>query len=134
MAVQLNHTIVWCADQAASSAFLARILGLPAPRAFFHFLVVDLDNGVSLDFMQKAGPVKPNHPWTNGQVERMNRTLKEATVRRYHYETHHQPEDRLAAFLDAYNLAKRLKTPAASHPRKKSAQHGLIASGSTRST
>ena len=33
---------------------------------------------------------KPNHPWTNGQVERMNRTLKEATVRRYHYETHDQ--------------------------------------------
>jgi transposase InsO family protein len=53
---------------------------------------------------------KPNHPWTNGQVERMNRTLKEATVRRYHYESHRQLEDHLAAFLDAYNFAKRLKT------------------------
>jgi transposase InsO family protein len=53
---------------------------------------------------------KPNHPWTNGQVERMNRTLKEATVRRYHYETHQQLEEHLAAFLDAYNFAKRLKT------------------------
>ena len=53
---------------------------------------------------------KPNHPWTNGQVERMNRTLKEATVRRYHYQTHGQLEDHLAAFLDAYNFARRLKT------------------------
>ena len=53
---------------------------------------------------------KPNHPWTNGQVERMNRTLKEATVRRYHYESHSQLEHHLAAFLDAYNFAKRLKT------------------------
>ncbi len=53
---------------------------------------------------------KPNHPWTNGQVERMNRTLKEATVRRYHYETKRQLEDHLGAFLDSYNFAKRLKT------------------------
>jgi transposase InsO family protein len=53
---------------------------------------------------------KPNHPWTNGQVERMNRTLKEATVRRYHYETHDQLREHLATFLAAYNFAKRLKT------------------------
>ena len=33
---------------------------------------------------------KPKHPWTNGQVERMNRTIKEATVHRYHYDSHDQ--------------------------------------------
>ena len=33
---------------------------------------------------------KPNQPWTNGQVERMNRTIKEATVQRYCYESHGQ--------------------------------------------
>lgn len=53
---------------------------------------------------------KPNHPWTNGQVERMNRTLKDATVRRYHYQTHQQLKEHLHAFLMAYNFAKRLKT------------------------
>jgi transposase InsO family protein len=53
---------------------------------------------------------KPNHPWTNGQVERMNRTLKEATVKRYHYDTHEQLERHLQLFVDAYNHARRLKT------------------------
>jgi len=53
---------------------------------------------------------KPNHPWTNGQVERMNRTLKEATVRRYHYASHDELRAHLQTFLDAYNFAKRLKT------------------------
>jgi transposase InsO family protein len=53
---------------------------------------------------------KPNHPWTNGQVERMNRTLKEATVKRYYYETHDQLRSHLADFVAAYNFARRLKT------------------------
>jgi len=53
---------------------------------------------------------KPHHPWTNGQVERMNRTLKDATVRRYHYDSHDQLRDHLGTFLAAYNFAKRLKT------------------------
>jgi catechol 2,3-dioxygenase-like lactoylglutathione lyase family enzyme len=50
MTVQLNHTIVWCRDKARSAAFLAEILGCPAPRRFGPFQVVELDNGVSLDF------------------------------------------------------------------------------------
>jgi transposase InsO family protein len=53
---------------------------------------------------------KPNHPWTNGQVERMNRTLKDATVKRYHYESHKALKEHLYTFLNAYNFAKRLKT------------------------
>jgi catechol 2,3-dioxygenase-like lactoylglutathione lyase family enzyme len=50
MAVQLNHTIVWCRDKHRSAGFLAAILGRPEPRDFYHFQVVELDNGVSLDF------------------------------------------------------------------------------------
>jgi transposase-like protein len=52
---------------------------------------------------------KTNHPWTNGQVERMNRTLKDATVKKYHCQTHHHLKEHLHAFLMAYNFAKRLK-------------------------
>jgi transposase InsO family protein len=53
---------------------------------------------------------KPKHPWTNGQVERMNRTIKEATVKRFYYETHDQLRSHMADFVAAYNFAKRLKT------------------------
>jgi transposase InsO family protein len=50
------------------------------------------------------------HPWTNGQVERMNRTIKDATVKRYYYQTHEQLKAHLQTFLMAYNFARRLKT------------------------
>jgi hypothetical protein len=46
----------------------------------------------------------------NGQVERMNRTIKEATVKRYFYETHDELRNHLRDFVDAYNFARRLKT------------------------
>src|SRR5215213_4347119 len=53
---------------------------------------------------------KPRHPWTNGQVERMNRTIKEATVQRFYYATHDQLRTHLADFIAAYNFGRRLKT------------------------
>jgi len=53
---------------------------------------------------------KPRHPWTNGQVERMNRTIKDATVKRFYYESHDQLRQHLADFVSAYNFARRLKT------------------------
>ena len=53
---------------------------------------------------------KVKHPWTNGQVERMNRTIKDATVKRFHYDDHSQLRTHLADFMAAYNFARRLKT------------------------
>jgi catechol 2,3-dioxygenase-like lactoylglutathione lyase family enzyme len=59
--VQLNHTIVSCRDQQRSAAFLTGILGLPAATWFAHFLVVEADNGVSLDFAETTGAITPQH-------------------------------------------------------------------------
>lgn len=53
---------------------------------------------------------RPAHPWTNGQLERMNRPLKEATLQRYHYQTTAELNEHLQTFLLAYTHAKRLKT------------------------
>ena len=61
MSVQLNHTIVSCRDQELSAAFLTGILGLPPATRFAHFHVVQTANGVSLDFSQTAGEIKPQH-------------------------------------------------------------------------
>lgn len=53
---------------------------------------------------------KPKHPWTNGQVERMNRTIKDATAKRFHYDDHNQLRRHLEDFISAYNFGRRLKT------------------------
>ena len=53
---------------------------------------------------------KAKHPWTNGQVERMNRTIKDATVKRFYYESHDQFRQHLADFVSAYNFGRKLKT------------------------
>jgi catechol 2,3-dioxygenase-like lactoylglutathione lyase family enzyme len=61
VSVQLNHTIVSCRDQQRSAAFLTEILGLPQATRFAHFLVVEADNGVSLDFSETTGVITPQH-------------------------------------------------------------------------
>jgi len=61
VSVQLNHTIVSCRDQQRSAAFLTGILGLPAATRFGHFLVVEADNGVSLDFAETDQQIAPQH-------------------------------------------------------------------------
>ena len=75
---------------------------------------LSFENTISIgfDMICKANEIehrqtKPNHPWTNGQMERRNRTIKDATVKRYHYESYNQLRNHLTHFLNAYNFARR---------------------------
>jgi catechol 2,3-dioxygenase-like lactoylglutathione lyase family enzyme len=61
MPVQLNHTIVRVRDKEESAMFLTELLGLEKPTSFGPFLVVQVDNEVSLDFADDLGPVHPQH-------------------------------------------------------------------------
>ena len=67
-------------------------------------------NRVCLEHGIEHRLTKIKHPWTNGQVERMNRTIKDATVKRYHYDSHQQFKSHLTDFVNAYNYGRRLKT------------------------
>ncbi len=42
------------------------------------------EHGIELRF------TRINHPWTNGQVERTDRTIKDTTVKRFHCDSHDQ--------------------------------------------
>ncbi len=61
MAIHLNHTIVSVRDKHESATFLAEILGLDEPTPYGPFLIVQVDNDVSLDFVDDQGPVNPQH-------------------------------------------------------------------------
>jgi catechol 2,3-dioxygenase-like lactoylglutathione lyase family enzyme len=60
MTVRLNHTIVAARDKRESAAFLSDVLGLDPPTTFGPFSVVELANGVSLDFADDDD-VHPRH-------------------------------------------------------------------------
>jgi catechol 2,3-dioxygenase-like lactoylglutathione lyase family enzyme len=70
MSIELNHTIVWCTDKVKSSGFIAQVLGLPTPRVFMHFLMVDLANHVSLDYYESTEHLAVQHfAFLVGEVE-----------------------------------------------------------------
>ncbi len=92
------------------------------------------DNGIQLTFPRRyaAGPTatymthmfamrcrenniehrltEVKHPWINGQVQRMNRTIKEATVKRQHYDSHQRLETHLQDLIATYDFGRWLKT------------------------
>lgn len=61
MPVQLNHTIVPARDAKTSATYLAQVLGRAAPTQFGPFFAVDMDNGVTLDFMSTDGEIRSQH-------------------------------------------------------------------------
>ncbi|CAA9264482.1 MAG: hypothetical protein AVDCRST_MAG50-3011 [uncultured Acidimicrobiales bacterium] len=63
MPVELNHTIVSVRDKSTAAPYVAELLGLPAPTQFGPFLIVEVDNGVSLDFIdvEPGEDIAPQH-------------------------------------------------------------------------
>ncbi len=49
-------------------------------------------------------------PGPTARSRRMNRTIKDATVKRFYYDSHDQLRRHLADFIAAYNFGRRLKT------------------------
>lgn len=118
------------ADMATARAFLGNLVAAVP----YKINIVLTDNGIQFADLPKnpSGPTamwrghpfdracqthdiehrltKPKHPWTNGQVERMNRTIKDATVKRFHDDDHDQLRTHLQSFINAYNFGRRLKT------------------------
>ncbi|OBF75780.1 bleomycin resistance protein [Mycobacterium sp. 852002-51613_SCH5001154] len=50
MSISFNHTIVAARDKHESAEFLTELFGLPSPKPFGHFVVVELEHGATLDY------------------------------------------------------------------------------------
>ena len=97
------HTVL--TDNGIQFRYPPRYANGPTAQYMTHMFAMRCrENGIEHRF------TKINHPWTNGQVERMNRTIKDATVKRFHYASHDQLRQHLADFVAASNSGRRLKT------------------------
>ena len=91
------------------------------------------------EFTKAALVIRPGRKLnsTDGQVERMNRTIKDATVKRFHYDSHDQLRTHLTDFMAASTSPGGSRRSEGSHPTNTSARSGppsRIDSSSTRST
>ncbi len=111
------HTVL--TDNGVQFTFPPRCADGPTARYMTHmFDMRGRENGIEHRL------TKVKHPWTNGQVERMNRAIKEGeagqktirgivfplNVKRFHYDDHRRFETHLANFVSAYNFARPLNT------------------------
>jgi catechol 2,3-dioxygenase-like lactoylglutathione lyase family enzyme len=69
MTVKLNHHIVHSRDMRAAANFFAEIFGLPAPARFGPFLVVQVGNEVSLDFLDHDEPMSQHYAFLVSEPE-----------------------------------------------------------------
>jgi hypothetical protein len=67
---------------------------------------------------------KAKHPWTNGQVERMNRTIKDATVKRFYYTSTTSSGNTSRTSSRPTTSAADSRRSKASHRSSSSARHG----------
>jgi len=96
------HTVL--PDNGMAFADLPKYRDRPTARRMGHICDrVCAENGIGHRL------TKPYHPWTNGQAERMNRTVKEATIKALHYPDLEALQAHVLAFVTAYNFAKHLK-------------------------
>ena len=94
MAVQLNHTVVSARDKQVSADFLAEILGLSTPAPFGPFVMVQTDNEVTLDFVDSAGEIVPQHYAflvSDGEFEEIFGRIREREISYWADPYHREP-------------------------------------------
>ena len=97
MSIDLNHTIVHARDPQASAGFLAEILGRGTPVRFGPFHGVELDNGVTLDFIHADGELVVEHYAFLVSEEEFDQILGRIRARELPYwaDPGHQQPDRI---------------------------------------
>lgn len=95
MPIDLNHTIVPARDPAASAQFLADLLGRDAPVRFGPFHVVQLDNGVSLDYMGVAEVAWQHYAFlvSEGQFEQIFERIRARGLKYWADPFHTRPDE-----------------------------------------
>ena len=61
MSIEFNHTLVHAKDIWVAAREVGGVLDLAEPSSYGPFAVLQLDNGVTLDFIEDTGEIKAQH-------------------------------------------------------------------------